>query len=347
MKRTLIPQTLDSSSSAAPAPWLPAVLASAIVVFSLAGSAVAQVRGAVETKPAASQPVTPSAAAPGPLEQALVRKPNAEVSDSAHATPARLVQVEIQAKFYELNLSDFEAFDFSPYGAKVPTPENSGAVGADNPPQLLRAGTFEVQTATRALEKVPSLKFLVAPSATLFSGEATKMVVGQEVSYPMKSDEFGNPTEGLVTTRFIGEELQVTATAEAVGHTISLNVRPITTKFEGFVEYGGPSISPAAGSTLPPPSGFFQPVFSVREFTTKVEIGDGATLVMSGLAPEQARKLNDKTSVPGDIPLIGRLFQAKGRQAAAEARVLLVFITAKIVEPEQAVRKPTAAGATP
>jgi len=124
--------------------------------------------------------------------------------------------------------------------------------------------------------------------------------------------------------------------------SFSLELAPIVTEFEGFVEYGGPNVAAVQGSTLNAPSGFFQPVFSIREINTKVEIWDGATLVMGGLTREQVRKLNDRTPLLGDIPLIGRLFQSKGE--ASEKRNLIIFVTANLMGPGGALKKQNLSG---
>jgi hypothetical protein len=63
------------------------------------------------------------------------------------------------------------------------------------------------------------------------------------------------------------------------------------------------------------PPGFYQPIFSVRDISTKVTIWDGATLVMGGLTREEVKKVNDKIPFFGDIPLVGRLFRSKGESA--------------------------------
>ena len=60
-------------------------------------------------------------------------------------------------------------------------------------------------------------------------------------------------------------------------------LKPRVTEFEGFVEYGGPSIAVTGDTTAIVPAGFYQPMFSVREIATEVTIYDGATVVMGGL----------------------------------------------------------------
>jgi general secretion pathway protein D len=87
--------------------------------------------------------------------------------------------------------------------------------------------------------------------------------------------------------------------------------------------------------TVPP--GFYQPIFSVRDISTKVTIWDGATLVMGGLTREEVKKVNDKIPFFGDIPLFGRLFRSKGE--SAQKRNLLIFVTANLVSPGGSPKK--------
>lgn len=84
--------------------------------------------------------------------------------------------------------------------------------------------------------------------------------------------------------------MKVTPTVEEDDYSISLDLNPKVTEFEGFVEYGGPSVAISGNTTVTVPPGFYQPIFSVREVTTKVTIWDGATLVMGGLTREEVKK---------------------------------------------------------
>jgi general secretion pathway protein D len=115
-------------------------------------------------------------------------------------------------------------------------------------------------------------------------------------------------------------------------NTISLVLEPRVTEFEGFVEYGGPSIAIGGdGTSAIVPAGFFQPIFSTREITTEVTIYDGATVVMGGLTRDEVRSVNDKVPFLGDIPGLGRLFRSEGE--TRQKRNLLIFVTANLVSP--------------
>ena len=211
-------------------------------------------------------------------------------------------------------------------------------------------GEFDVTAAIRALSQKQGSDLLSSPKVTVLSGNPANIVVAQEFRYPQSYGEIqsqvgsssgaatggagvtitaGTPQE--FTSRNVGVEMKVTPTVEEDGYSISLDLNPKVTEFEGFVEYGGPSIAISSGTTVTVPPGFYQPIFSVREITTKVTIWDGATLVMGGLTREEVKKVNDKVPFFGDIPLVGRLFRSKGE--SSQKRNLLIFVTANLLSP--------------
>jgi general secretion pathway protein D len=91
------------------------------------------------------------------------------------------------------------------------------------------------------------------------------------------------------------------------------------------------------GVTVTTPSGIYQPIFTHRDIKTSVTVWDGATLVMGGLTREEVKRVNDKTPILGDIPLLGRLFKSKGE--ASSKRNLLIFVTANLVSPGGSLKK--------
>ena len=145
--------------------------------------------------------------------------------------------------------------------------------------------------------------------------------------------------------RNVGVELMVTPTVEEDDYSISLDLNPKVTEFDGFVEYGGSSIAISNDTTVTVPSGFFQPIFSVRELKTKVTIWDGATVVMGGLTREEVRRVNDKVPVLGDIPMLGRFFRSEGE--SNQKRNLLIFVTANLVSPGGSLKKQDVRGVSP
>lgn len=217
-------------------------------------------------------------------------------------------------------------------------------------------GEFNVSAVIRALSQRSGTELLSAPKLTVLSGNAATITVAQELRYPQSYGQVqsqvgtGNASGGgsagvAITagtpqefaTRNIGVELRVTPTVEEDDYSISLDLNPKVTEFEGFVEYGGQSVAISGSTTVTVPSGFYQPIFAVREVSTKVTIWDGATIVMGGLTREDTRKTNDKVPVVGNLPVLGRLFRSSGE--SAQKRNLLIFVTANLVSPGGSLKK--------
>ncbi|TVR48627.1 MAG: type II secretory pathway, component PulD [Puniceicoccaceae bacterium] len=224
---------------------------------------------------------------------------------------------------------------------------------------------FDVGVVIRALSQRAGTDLLSAPKVTVLSGNQASIRVAQELRYP---DQYGDIQSEVGTagvgqaagsagvtitagtpqdfqTRNVGVELDVTPTVEEDDYTISLDLNPRVTEFEGFVEYGGPSVALTGTGSVTVPSGFFQPIFSVREVSTRVSIWDGATVVMGGLTREEIRLTSDKVPVLGDIPLLGRFFRSKGE--GSQKRNLLIFVTANLVSPGGSPKNQQLSGVPP
>jgi general secretion pathway protein D len=214
-------------------------------------------------------------------------------------------------------------------------------------------GGYDVDFAIRALARKSGSDLMSAPKVTVLSGKRASITVAQELRYPESYGDIestasssgsggansgggsaaisitaGTPQDFV--TRNVGVEMSVTPNVEN-DDTISLILEPRVTEFEGFVEYGGPSVAITAGTTVTVPAGFYQPIFSVREISTEVTIFDGATVVMGGLTRDELKSLNDKVPILGDIPGLGRLFSTKGE--TRQKKNLLIFVTANLVSP--------------
>lgn len=217
-------------------------------------------------------------------------------------------------------------------------------------------GEFDVNAVVRALSQQQGTDLLSAPKVTVLSGNPATITVAQEMRYPQSFGQTqsqvgtgsasGGGSAGVAitagtpqefTARNVGVELRVTPTVEEDDYSISLDLNPRVTEFDGFVEYGGPSIAISGSTTVTVPSGFYQPIFSVRDISTKVTIWDGATLVMGGLTREEVKKVNDKVPILGDLPFLGRAFRSKGE--SAQKRNLLIFVTANLVSPGGSPKK--------
>lgn len=225
-------------------------------------------------------------------------------------------------------------------------------------------GEFDVNAVVRALSQKQGTDLLSAPKVTVLSGNPATITVAQELRYPQSFGQTqsqvgtGNASGGgsagvAITagtpqefaTRNVGVELKVTPTVEEDDYSISLDLNPKVTEFDGFVEYGGPSVAISGSTTVNVPSGFYQPIFSVRDISTKVTIWDGATLIMGGLTREEVKKVNDKVPLLGDIPVLGRMFKSRGD--SAQKRNLLIFVTASLLSPGGSPKKQALRGVAP
>ncbi|WP_269526770.1 hypothetical protein [Coraliomargarita parva] len=205
---------------------------------------------------------------------------------------------------------------------------------------------YDVDFALRALARKSGSDLMSAPKVTVLSGKRANITVAQELRYPesygdIESTVSSNNSGGAAisitagtpedfVTRNVGVEMSVTPNVEN-DDTISLILEPRVTEFEGFVEYGGPSVALAGSTIATVPAGFYQPIFSTREISTEVTVFDGATVVMGGLTRDEVKSIDDRVPVLGDIPGVGRLFRSEGE--TRQKRNLLIFVTANLVSP--------------
>lgn len=210
---------------------------------------------------------------------------------------------------------------------------------------------YDVDFAIRALSRKAGSDLMSAPKVTVLSGKRATITVAQQLRYPESYGDiesqvsegggsFGGGGSSIsitagtpqdFVTRNVGVEMSVTPNVEN-DDTISLILEPSVTEFEGFVEYGGPSVAIGSdGTVVTVPAGFFQPIFSTREVSTEVTVFDGATVVMGGLTRDEVKTVNDSVPILGDIPGVGRLFRSEGE--TRQKRNLLIFVTANLVSP--------------
>ena len=222
---------------------------------------------------------------------------------------------------------------------------------------LALAGVFtnpQFQVILRAVNQQKGVDLVSSPKVTVTSGKAALINIIRQFPYPSTYSPPQIPqsqgggfapaspaTPTAFLTRKVGVQLEVTPSLAADNYSIDLSLSPQITEFEGFVNYGSPieTIAPVrlAGNTIGSQSilltenAINQPIFSVREVTTEVTIFDGQTVVLGGLMRENVQKVQDKTPILGDAPLIGSLFRSSSNQRIK--RNLLIFVTAGILDP--------------
>ena len=153
-------------------------------------------------------------------------------------------------------------------------------------------------------------------------------------------------TPSAWATKNTGVTLKVTPKIMGDNYAVSLDLEPEVVEFEGFINYGSPiksvTMSTAAslvgvGAISQTPTAVTitdnvinQPIFAVRKVRTNVTILDGETITLGGLIREDVQKVNDRTPILGDIPLIGRLFRSNVNQQIKKN--LTIFVSARIID---------------
>jgi type II secretory pathway component GspD/PulD (secretin)/tetratricopeptide (TPR) repeat protein len=226
------------------------------------------------------------------------------------------------------------------------------------------AGVFtnpQFQVVIRALNQKKGIDLLSAPKVTTKSGQRAIIEVVREFRYPRTYTPPQVPSIGTTTTsgsqvvpvvvtpttpqdwetRNTGVTLEVEPVVGGDSTTIDLNLVPQVVEFEGFINYGSPinavgvnTIGNAISTSVPvllTQNIINQPVFSTRKVTTSVNVYDGQTVVLGGLMREDVQKVEDKTPIIGDIPLIGRAFRTNVDQHVKKN--LVIFVTARVITP--------------
>ncbi len=124
----------------------------------------------------------------------------------------------------------------------------------------------------------------------------------------------------------IGIRMRIRPEVDLEKRTITIrNFAPIVTTFAGYTEYSSQDSS--GGINL-----VRKPIIDVRDISSSLTIYDGQTVVVGSVVDDLIETVDDKYPILGDLPLIGRLFQARGTKATK--RNLLIFITCRLVKPD-------------
>ena len=234
-------------------------------------------------------------------------------------------------------------------------------------------GNADLSMILHMLSQRSDTDLLSAPKVVTKSGQEAIMKVVTEYVYPTEFEvqisqtSSGSPSEGGFSSmplamvepqnfemREVGVILQVVPEVSAEGQMINLTLNPQVVSepvwknygtkvpyYSGVSSYSLKGLSDAAVAAilgaqqkqtveymeLP----MEQPFFHVRSVQTQLSVYNGATVVMGGLITEDRKTMEDKTPFLGDLPYIGRLFRSRSEQS--EKRNLLVFVTARLVDP--------------
>jgi general secretion pathway protein D len=212
-------------------------------------------------------------------------------------------------------------------------------------------GELDMTTVLHALSQRSNSDLLSAPKVVTKAGQEAVIKVVTEYIYPTTFTVTGlqgstggannnnntTTTTGAVVepggfqTREVGVILQVVPEVSAEGQMINLTMNPQVVSEPSWKNYGSrvpvPNTDPVQYMELP----MEQPFFKIRSVSTSVSIYNGATVVMGGMITEVRSSSDDKVPLLGDIPYLGRLFHSKAEHS--EKRNLLIFVTARLVDP--------------
>ena len=197
-------------------------------------------------------------------------------------------------------------------------------------------GPAQWRSVIYALDNNEGIHTIFAPKVTVMNGQRAEIKDVTRIRYNKTIEEaedqdidvgdlYAVTYDYAVTpkewdVREFGTRLIVTPSVQSDDKTIEIDVQPEVSSlllFRQFVSSRNNDYS--------------LPQFFVQSVKTTVSINDGDTLVMGGLMRDELIRTDDKVPIIGDLPLIGRFF--RGKSEVQKKSNLMIFITAKIVDP--------------
>jgi len=315
---------------------------------------------------------------PGSLTQGYYFDP---VSGQQKAVPLTGVPGNVPAYNHNASINAIDGNTFSTGNRYLSTDSNPIAgEGNSINDQFMQVNAFlgnaDVSMILHMLSQRSDSDLLSAPKVVTKSGQEAVMKVVTEYIYPtefqvtmsqqgssnggVNSGSSGEPLAIVEPQNFemreVGVILQVVPEVSAEGQMINLLLNPQVVSEPVWKNYGTKIPKAVPNTIFDPVLQLFitqseieytelpmeQPFFPVRSVSTQLSIYNGATVVMGGLINEQRTTIEDKVPFLGDLPFIGRLFRSRSEQS--DKRNLLVFVTARLVDPAGRVVKMSGEG---
>ncbi len=201
------------------------------------------------------------------------------------------------------------------------------------------AGRYYYNVQVHALDQSDSADVLSTPRVTTMNGQEAVIRMITQYYYPTSWGEaevstsgnysiftastptFGDPTdEGII--------LKVTPNVDADHYTITLQMSPVVQQRIDWTDYSY-SVT-QSGTTYR--NTIRMPVVEARTVETTVSCYDGETIVLGGIIKDSTTSFDDGYPILCDLPLVGRMFQSKGKKSAKTN--LLMFLTCRLVNPD-------------
>lgn len=179
----------------------------------------------------------------------------------------------------------------------------------------------ELGVVIRALKARGVFQSLAEPNLIAYNGQEASFLAGGEIPVPVVQ-----ASAGVAATTVLYKEfgIRLTFRPTIIGDLIRLRVRPEVSSLD-FVN----------GVTI---EGFRIPALATRRAETEVELRDGQSFAIAGLADATAQDDRSKVPLLGDIPILGAFF--KSRATRQERTELLVMITPRLVRPIEPGQEP-------
>jgi len=207
---------------------------------------------------------------------------------------------------------------------------------------------FNLSLTINALDRSDRTETIAAPTVTVSNGETATAILGRTYYFPESWDELEIDTEGgdgdsgysysitEPTPEFgdsedIGTTFTVTPNIKNDNYTINLALKPKITAFIGEESYyiTVDILDKASNTEYQEIYRIWRPIISTRSLDVNVNVYDGETLVIGGLADSTSQGRLDKIPILGDIPFIGRLFQSHSEMSVRKN--MLILVTARLV----------------
>ena len=200
---------------------------------------------------------------------------------------------------------------------------------------------LNISLTVNALSQNTRTEVVSAPKVVALSGVSASAKMTKSYYFPdewsdleVETDTSDNdttytiqrPTPEFGDEQEIGIDMRVVPTMTETG-TINLKLDFEVTGTNGndeftFILNGNVNGRPVSHSFT-----IWKPVITERKIVTDIDVYEGQTVVVGGSTDNRTVTRNDKIPFLGELPLIGRLFQAQSEKA--ERRNMLVFVTAR------------------
>ena len=160
-----------------------------------------------------------------------------------------------------------------------------------------------------AAESEGLVKILSEPSIMTINGNTANFTSGSEVPVPAGVDELGNIQYEYTT---VGTTINITPIILEEAERILLDISAQISEIDN-------SISSSAG-----------PGFNTRNSSTKVEVANNHTTVITGLVRKSQTKSKTQFPFLSNLPFIGKLFD--NVTESSDDTELMIFVTASIVK---------------